>query len=107
MERFSISSISIVLGLFCAGFSTPVAGGGANGHQPNVLFIAVDDLACTLGCYGDAIAKTPNIDRLADSGVLFTNAHCTAPACNPSRTAIMTGIAPNKSGLYDNRQKMR
>ena len=56
---------------------------------------------------GTKFYKTPNIDRFADSGVLFTNAHCTAPACNPSRTAIMTGISPHKSGVYSNRQKMR
>ncbi|MGB0597960.1 MAG: sulfatase [Rubripirellula sp.] len=77
-------------------------------EQPNVLFISVDDLNDWVGCLeGHPQALTPNLDRLAASGVLFTNAHCPAPACNPSRTAIMTGIAPNQSGLYDNRQKMR
>ncbi len=77
-------------------------------RKPNVLFISVDDLNDWVGCLGGhPQAKTPNIDRLAASGTLFTNAHCTAPACNPSRTAIMTGISPHKSGLYDNRQKMR
>lgn len=76
--------------------------------RPNVLFIAVDDLNDWIGCMGGHPQSiTPNIDRLADSGILFTNAHCPAPACNPSRTAIMTGISPHKSGLYDNRQKMR
>ena len=76
--------------------------------SPNVLFIAVDDLNDWIGCLkGHPQTLTPNIDRLAASGTLFTNAHCPAPACNPSRTAIMTGIAPNQSGLYDNRQKMR
>ena len=76
--------------------------------RPNILFISVDDLNDWIGCLGGhPQAKTPNLDRLADSGVLFTNAHCAAPACNPSRTAIMTGIAPNQSGLYDNRQPMR
>ncbi len=78
------------------------------GERPNVLFISVDDLNDWIGCLGGhPQAKTPNIDRLAASGMLFTNAHCTAPACNPSRTAIMTGISPHVSGLYDNRQKMR
>ncbi|MGB7326430.1 MAG: sulfatase-like hydrolase/transferase [Rubripirellula sp.] len=76
--------------------------------KPNVLFISVDDLNDWVGCLGGhPQAKTPNIDRLAASGMLFTNAHCAAPACNPSRSAIMTGISPHKSGLYDNRQKMR
>ena len=77
-------------------------------EKPNVLFISMDDLNDWIGCLGGhPQAKTPNIDRLAASGVLFTNAHCAAPACNPSRTAIMTGLSPHRSGLYDNRQKMR
>ena len=75
---------------------------------PNILFISVDDLNDWIGCMGGhPQTRTPNIDRLAASGTLFTNAHCPAPACNPSRTAIMTGISPHKSGLYSNRQKMR
>ena len=75
---------------------------------PNILFISIDDLNDWIGCLGGhPQAKTPNFDRLAASGVLFTNAHCPAPACNPSRGAIMTGISPHVSGLYDNRQKMR
>ncbi len=77
-------------------------------EHPNVLFISVDDLNDWIGCLGGhPQALTPNIDRLAASGVLFTNAHCAAPACNPSRTAIMTGISPHVSGLYQNGQKMR
>lgn len=80
----------------------------AEQRNPNVLFISVDDLNDWVGCLGGhPQAKTPNIDRLAASGMLFTNAHCPAPACNPSRGAIMSGISPHKSGLYDNRQKMR
>ncbi|MEM9016420.1 MAG: sulfatase-like hydrolase/transferase, partial [Verrucomicrobiota bacterium] len=76
--------------------------------RPNVLFIALDDLNDWIGCLGGhPQTLTPNLDRLAASGVLFTNAHCPGAACNPSRTAIMTGIAPHRSGLYDNRQKMR
>lgn len=50
---------------------------------------------------------TPNLDRLAKSGVLFTNAHCAAAACNPSRTAIFTGVSPHRSGIYSNSQSMR
>ncbi|QDT10841.1 sulfatase-like hydrolase/transferase [Stieleria marina] len=76
--------------------------------RPNVLFISVDDLNDWVGCLqGHPQARTPNIDRLADSGVLFTNAHCSSPSCNPSRTAVMTGIPCYRSGLYDNRQRMR
>jgi len=87
---------------------TSVPQPGINASRPNVLFIAMDDLNDWIGCLGGhPQTRTPNLDRLAASGVLFTNAHCAGPACNPSRTAIFTGRAPHKSGLYDNRQRMR
>jgi arylsulfatase A-like enzyme len=76
--------------------------------RPNILFIALDDLNDWVGCLGGhPQTLTPNLDRLARSGVLFTNAHCAAPQCNPSRSAIFTGVSPHVSGLYDNGQKMR
>jgi arylsulfatase A-like enzyme len=76
--------------------------------RPNILFISVDDLNDWIGCLGGHPQTiTPNIDRLAASGILFTNAHCAAASCNPSRTAIFTGRSPHRSGLYDNRQRMR
>ncbi|MFK7777229.1 MAG: sulfatase-like hydrolase/transferase, partial [Gimesia sp.] len=76
--------------------------------RPNVLFIAVDDLNDWISCLGGhPDCKTPNIDRLASRGVLFTNAHCAAPACNPSRAALMTGIRPSSSGVYLNPQPWR
>ena len=86
-----------------------IAGNSAEAdEQPNVLFIAMDDLNDWIACLGGHPQTiTPNLDRLAASGVLFTNAHCPAPACNPCRSAIFTGRAPNRSGMYDNRQKMR
>ena len=79
------------------------------GHdKPNVLFIAVDDLNDWIGCLGGhPDTRTPNLDRLAKRGVLFTNAHCAAPACNPSRAALMTGIRPSTSGVYTNPQPWR
>jgi len=77
-------------------------------RKPNILFIAMDDLNDWIGCMGGhPQARTPNLDRLAKSGVLFVNAHCAGASCNPSRTAIFTGIAPNRSGVYSNRQPMR
>ena len=68
---------------------------------PNVLFIAVDDLAPALGCYGDVIAKTPNIDRLAASGVCFERAYNQLPLCNPTRASVMTGMRPDQIKVYD------
>jgi arylsulfatase A-like enzyme len=76
--------------------------------KPNVLFIAIDDLNDWIGCLGGhPQAKTPNLDRLAAMGTLFTNAHCAAPLCNPSRAALMTGIRPSSSGVYTNNQPWR
>jgi len=76
--------------------------------RPNVLFIAVDDLNDWIGCLGGhPQTRTPNFDRLAASGVLFRNAYCPGASCNPSRAAILSGLPPHRSGLYNNRQKMR
>lgn len=72
-------------------------------ERPNVLFIAVDDLNDWVGCMkGHPQAETPNIDRLAARGVLFTNAHCVAPACNPSRAAVFSGRMPHVTGVWSN-----
>lgn len=69
--------------------------------KPNVLFIAVDDLNNWVGYLGGhSQAHTPNIDALAKEGVAFTHAYCPAPLCGPSRTALMYGILPHKSGSY-------
>ena len=74
----------------------------------NVLMIGVDDMNDWVGCLGGYPGvKTPNIDRLAKAGVLFSNAHCAAPVCNPSRTALFTGRRPSSTGIYDNEQYWR
>ncbi|MEO5915246.1 MAG: sulfatase [Luteolibacter sp.] len=71
--------------------------------KPNVLFIAVDDLRDWVGYLGrNPQAKTPNIDRLAARGVAFTRSYCAAPVCNPSRAALMSGMKPSTTGVYDN-----
>jgi len=70
------------------------------GEKPNVLFIMVDDLNTDVGFLGDAYAKTPNLDRLAEQSVVFENAHCQAPICGPSRNSLLTGKYPHNTGLY-------
>ncbi len=68
---------------------------------PNVLFIAIDDLNDWVGhLNGHPQALTPNLDRLAARGTAFTNAHCQAPLCNPSRTSLLTGLRPSATGVY-------
>ena len=69
--------------------------------KPNVLFIAADDLSCALGCYGDPIAKTPHLDRLAATGTCFLNAYNQLPLCNPTRASVMTGLRPDTIKVYD------
>ncbi len=76
--------------------------------RPNVLLIAVDDLNDWVGCMGGhPQAQTPNIDGLARQGVLFSNAHCAAPLCNPSRTALLFGKRPTTTGVVGNMDDWR
>ena len=70
-------------------------------EPPNVLFIAVDDLRPELGCYGSNVAKSPNIDRFAETAVTFTRAFCQQAVCNPSRASLMTGLRPDTIKVWD------
>lgn len=81
--------------------------GLASGKKPNVLFIAVDDLKPTMGAYGDRMAITPNIDRLADAGTVFLNNHCQKAICGPSRASVMTGMRPDSIKVWEFGDRMR
>ncbi|MEI6235849.1 MAG: sulfatase [Planctomycetota bacterium] len=69
--------------------------------KPNVLFIVVDDLRPELGCYGNKIIKSPSIDRIATRGTLFNHAYCSQAVCSPSRTALLTGLRPDMTRVWD------
>ena len=73
---------------------------GLAAERPNVLLILVDDLKPALGCYGDSIAKTPNIDALAGQGMRFDLAYCNQAVCAPSRFTLMLGSHSTSTGLY-------
>ncbi|SMD33849.1 Arylsulfatase A [Reichenbachiella faecimaris] len=75
--------------------------GLASAQDQNVLFIAVDDLKPLLGAYGDEMAITPNIDRLAAMGVTFTNTQCQQAVCGPSRASLLTGMRPDVTEVWD------
>jgi arylsulfatase A-like enzyme len=79
----------------------------AAGPKPNVLFIAVDDLRPELGCYGKTHIKSPNIDRLARSGVLFRRAYCQQAVCGATRASLLTGLRPDSTGIYGNTTHFR
>lgn len=85
-----------------AASSAPLAVPSINkgARRRNILFMATDDMAARLGCYGVPV-KSPNLDRLAQSGVRFEHHYCQFPLCGPSRTSLMTGLAPDTTRCYD------
>ena len=88
--------ISMVASLFATLFTSAHAA-----DRPNVLFIAVDDLRPEMGCYGNTVVKTPNLDRLAARGTLFNRAYCQQAVCSPSRTSLLTGKRPDATRVWD------
>ncbi|MDB4459092.1 sulfatase [bacterium] len=85
------------------GFGIPPSSLTAESQQPDVVFIIVDDLNDWLGCLGGhPDASSPNIDALAASGMLFSQAYCNSPQCRPSRTSLNHGIYPFNTGTYFN-----
>lgn len=88
--------------LLCFITAASAVAGQPAATKPNVLLIISDDLRNWLGSYGDPQAHTPNLDRLAARGTLFKSALCAAPLCNPSRTALLTGMRPSETGVYNN-----
>ena len=73
----------------------------ADANRPNVLFLVVDDLRPELGCYGKDYIKSPNIDALAKSGMVFNHAYCQQSVCSPSRSSVMTGTRPDTTKVWD------
>jgi arylsulfatase A-like enzyme len=90
----TLTATAAVLTLARPGFA-------ADASQPNVLFIAVDDLKPNIGAFGDELARTPHLDRLADRGTAFVNAHCQQAVCAPSRVSLLLGLRPDTTRIWD------
>jgi hypothetical protein len=97
-----LAAITAAIMLALAGYSRVQAA-----EKPDVVFIAIEDFSPQrLGCYGGPV-RSPNIDRLASEGAMFEKAYCMSPVCNASRTALLTGLRPNTTGVYSNSQDWR
>ena len=101
MKSFNLA----LLGL--ASVPTIAQNSDAKRDKPNILFIAVDDLKPILGCYGDKLVKTPNIDRLAKHGTVFIQNYCQQAVSGPTRASLMTGMRPDYTKVWDLKTKMR
>lgn len=94
------STTAVLFGL-AASLMHPGFADARQRSRPNVLLICVDDLKPLAGCYGDKLAKTPNIDRLAERGLTFERAYCNQAVCSPSRNSLLVGLRPQTLGIYD------
>ena len=98
MTRTANCTSFTILGLLLVQLEALVASDNSRtAAKPNILFLAVDDLRTSLGCYGDTLVKSPNIDRLARESRRFNRAYCHQAVCGPSRTSILTGRLPDNT----------
>jgi len=92
--------MKLIICLFLMGALGSTSHGGA--PRPNIIVILCDDLGYgDLGCFGNKIIRTPNLDKLAADGIRYTNAYSAAPVCSPSRVGLLTGRSPNRAGVFD------
>ena len=105
--RLLAFSLSVLLGFHCGVSGQTDAESRQQESRPNLLFLVVDDLNMALGCYGDSLAHTPNLDRLASKSMVFDQAYAQFAMCNPSRSSFMTGRYPDETTVIDNSGLLR
>ncbi|MGD2095839.1 MAG: sulfatase-like hydrolase/transferase, partial [Phycisphaerales bacterium] len=106
LKTFGLMAGSVSTLSFLSSCSSMGEMADAESSQPNIIFIMTDDHAShALSCYGSKINETPNLDRLANEGMLFNNSFCTNSICAPCRAVILTGKYSHINGVTDNRQK--
>jgi len=92
MNKLPLLTLTVLL------LASPAALRAADASKPNILWITSEDHGPEMGCYGDKLARTPNVDALAAKGMIFKRAWSVAPVCAPARTAIISGVYPSSSG---------
>lgn len=106
-RKASFHAVPVLFLLLACGLSLPAPqdsvaaeqpAGSKNGSRPNILWLTAEDISPNLGCYGDAYARTPNLDAFAQSGVRYTRAFATAPVCSPARSCLITGMFATSLG---------
>ena len=105
--RIAAVTFAAVGALLASHMASAQDDGAEPGPPPNVLFILIDDLRPQLGAYGFAGMHTPNMDRLAEEGLVFRQAYSQWPVCGPSRASLLSGLRPDSSGVYYNGQRLR
>ncbi len=108
MKNFRFLRIDLILAIFVSMYSLSISAqpqqpdsSEQTSKKPNIVFIAIDDMNDWVGYMGGHPQTiTPNMDKLANEGVAFMNAHSVAPGCSPSRNALLYGVEPYNSGLY-------
>ncbi len=100
-------SIQFSAFVFLLAISTSVFAQKKATNKPNILFIAVDDLKPLLGCYGNTLVKSPNIDRLAKMATVFNRNYCQQAICGPTRASLMTGTRPDVTQVWNLTTQMR
>ncbi|MCG8698068.1 MAG: sulfatase [Bacteroidales bacterium] len=96
--KFAVMVISV---LIISNACSPTTSTSSNGEKPNILWIYVEDINPFLSCYGVDINPTPNVDKLAENGVLFKKAFTPSPVCSPTRSGIITGMMPTTWGMHN------